>query len=144
MGKIAVVIFCILALLAFATPISNGIHNWRTDDVTQTFSVTTGAAETTANIVLLRDLFNAATTEIQTTSSSISETPIPGTYTSATKTLVLTNLTVNQTRTITLAYYSESEDEYMRIIGPFLLFLIFGGIIGAIIYNALHKSGNRR
>ena len=142
MTKVFVGVILVVFLFAFSGAITNGIHDWRTDSITQTVSVTTGGGVTTANVTLNRELMNDAVTEITSMTSTISETPIAGTFT-APHTLLLTNLTASQTRDITLVYYSETEDTYLQIFGPFLTILIFGGILAAIIMGIFvgGKSG---
>lgn len=144
MSKIAGGIICIVLLIGFGGAITTGLHTWRTDDISQTAVVTTGEAETTGDVILTRELFAGNVSEIHTLSSSISETPITGTYVAATDTLTITNLTASQTRTLTLGYYSEKEDEYLQIIGPFLAFFIFGGIIAAIIWYIWKGNNSSR
>ncbi len=134
MGKIVVAIICIVLLLGFAGGITTGIHNWRTDEVTQLAAVTTGGGVTTGNVVLSRDLYNSAVSEVKSITSTYSEYPATGTYTEGTKTLQITGLAESQTRTLTIKYYSEKDDEILQTLGPFLAVLIFGGIIGAIVW----------
>ena len=143
MGKIVIGILCIVLLVGFSGAITNGIHDWRIDEVTQTFSVTTGSENTTANIVLSRDLFGDSVSEVESIASTIAENPATGTYTAGTNTLNVTGLTGSQTRTLTIVYNSEKEDTIMQTLGPFLTVLIFGGILGAIIYNVVGKKKTR-
>ena len=134
-GRVLVGIITFILLCAFAGAISLGIKGWRTDDVSQGFAVETGAGVTTANVTLSRDLFNDEVTEVQSISSNISETPVATSYTSDTNYLFIAALTASESRALTIVYYSEIDDTIMRIIGPFLAFIIFGGCAGAILYG---------
>jgi hypothetical protein len=143
MGKVVIAILCIIFLVGFAGPISNGIHNWRVDSNTQTFSVDTAAEVTSGSVVLANDLYKDLVTEVTSITSTIVETPATGVYTAATNTLTITGLTANTTRTLTVVYNSEKDDEIMQILGPFLTVLIFGGIIAAIIWYVWKGKSSR-
>ncbi len=145
LGKVFVGILALFLLLgAFASPINDGIKTWRTQNITESFAVTTGGGETTENVTLASDLFQATTSEVESITSTLGgETPVASSYTEATNVLLVAGLTESQSRTLTINYYAEPEETIMRAIGPFLAFLIFGGIIGAIMYGIFHKSGRR-
>ena len=134
-GRVLVGILAFILLVSFSGVIGLGIKGWRTDDVSHSEAVETGAGVTTANVTLTRDLFNDEVTEVQSISSNITETPIASTYTSATNLLGISALTASESRTLTIVYYSEVDDAIMRIIGPFLAFMIFGGCAGAILWS---------
>lgn len=133
-GRVLIGVFTFILLCAFAGSISLGIKNWRTDDVSQSAAVNTGAGVTSANVTLTRDLFNDEVTEVQSISSTLSETPAANNYTSDTNVLNITGLLESQSRTLTIVYYSEIDDTLMGVIGPFLSFLIIGGCAGAILF----------
>lgn len=141
MGKLVLGILAIFLLLgAFASPILDGIKDWRTNDTTESFSVTTGAGETTSNMTLGYDLYQAATAEIVSITSNITgETPVASSYTEATKYLVLAGLNPSAVHTITISYYSETDDNIMRVVGPFLGVLIIGGCVGFIVWGMAHN-----
>ena len=142
-GKVILGIIAIFLLIAvFATSIISGIHGWRTEDTTQQFVVTTAAAETTADITLSHDLFQASTDEVYSVTTSQNETVAATSYVEATKVLTISNLTDDLTRVVTVSYYGETEDDTMRIVGPFLGIVIFGGLTFAIVAGVF-KSGKR-
>jgi len=143
-GKVLVGILAIFLLLGpFSGPITDGIHNWRSSSTTENFDVTTGGGITAANITLNQDLYQAATGEITSISSNNTETPVASGYTEATKVLLVSGLNAAQTRTLTVTYAAETDDTVMRAIGPFLPFLIFGGVIGAILVGIWQSKGHR-
>jgi len=145
-GRVLVAVLSIFLLLgAFASPITDGIKTWRTNDTTENFNVTTGAGETGANVTLSYDLYQAATAEvIGITSDNDTDVPVANSYVEATKALEITGLVASDTRVLGVNYYSETDDRVMRILGPFLGILIFGGLISAILYGMWKKGGRRR
>lgn len=145
LGKVLGGIFVLVLLFAgFGTIISEGIHNLRTDEQVQNNIVVTGMGITTADVVLTHALFNDNTAQVASITSTLAETPVATTYTAATKTLTISALTANDTRTLTISYYTELDDEYMQIIGPFLTFFIFGGILAGVAWGIWQGFGKRR
>lgn len=143
-GRVLVAVLTIFLLLgAFSENITDGIKTWRTVDTSENFDVTTAAGVTGANITLSYDLYQAATAEVQSiTSDNETDTPVANSYVEATKALEVTGLVASDTRVLTVAYYAETDDRVMRILGPFLAVLIFGGLISAILYG-MWKKGKR-
>jgi anti-sigma-K factor RskA len=141
-GKILVVVIAIFLLLAaFSSPILDGIKGWRTNDTTQTFAVTTAVGATTANVTLSYDLYQAAVPEvIAITSTQGTDTPAATTYTEATKVLLVSGLDDDLTRNLSVNYYAETDDDVMRVLGPFLGALIIGGLV-AFIFMGMFKKG---
>lgn len=143
MGK---VIFVILALFlffgAFREPIIDGITGWRTNDTTDTPIVTTGANQTSANVTLSYDLYQAALAEVYSiTSSNNTDTPAASNYTASTRLLTVGGLIPSITRTLTINYLAETDDTVMRVMGPFLVILIFGFVCYIIVRHAQSKRG---
>jgi hypothetical protein len=140
--RVAVGFFVIFLMFAFHTSIDNGIHGLRTDVVIQN-EVVTNAAETTVDIVLDSPLFAAHTTEVTDITSTIVESPAATSYVEGTQTLTISALDDNQTRTLTITYSTEVDDQFMPIVGPFLSFFVYGGIIGAVIFSVWSAKGKR-
>lgn len=107
----------------------NGITGWRTNDTTESFVVTTGAGETAQNITLSYDLYQAAIAEVESISSNETESPAATNYYESAKHLTVGGILASKTRTLQVKYLAETQDATMRIIGPFLAILIFGGCI---------------
>lgn len=137
-GRIAIGLFLLLILFGTRDVITGGVHDFRTEEITQNVVVAT-EAETTAEIALSSELFSDKTSEVISISSSISETPVATSYDPETQTLTVAALTASSERTLTIEYYSQIDDEFMPIIGPFLLILVFGGIFFAIVYGVWKK-----
>lgn len=133
-----------LLLGAFAVPILNGIKTWRTDgEATQTASVTTAAGATSANVTLAKDLYQANITNVSSvTSSEGTDVPAVSAYDETTKKLEIAGLDDDLTRTLTIVYYGETDQEIMRIIGPFLGILIIGGLVVLLLWDTF--TGKKR
>ncbi len=148
MKQIGVIFVGILAVFlflgGFASPITDGIKTWRTTNSTQSFARTTGAGVTTSNVTLSYDLYQAATAEvIGISSNETSDAPVATTYVEATKVLLVSGLAESKTRTLAVNYYAESESQVMRVLGPFLMLLIFGAILYGIGAMMFSKKGRR-
>lgn len=142
MGRVLFIILAVFLLLgAFTTPILEGIEAWRTEDTTESFAVTTAAAQTTANVTLANDLFQNDVAEVITITSNITgEAPIATSYTSATKVLLLSALNASATHTIIINYLAETDSTVIRSVGAFLGVII----IGALIIGIFQGSKGRR
>ena len=136
-GRILIGILALFLFIGpFSTPITDGIHNWRASDTTEADVLTTGAAATTANFTLSHDLYQASVAEIiSITSSNATETPVASSYDEDNYYILLSSLDPANNRTITVNYYAETDDTVMRVLGPFLAILIFGSIVGAILWG---------
>jgi hypothetical protein len=148
LGALAVGIFLIyLALGPFYDPISDGIRNWRTSGTTLEAhtSVVTGGGITTANVTLAKDLYNANLANVTAvTTNNGSDAPVASVYDEATKNLTISGLLASSTRTVTVGYYGESNETITHAVGPFFGFLVFGGILGAIVYGIVKDSKGRK
>ena len=134
--RLGIGIFVLIMMFAFSSTISNGIHGLRTDQVEQTELDVITTSETTADVVLTEgSLFNGAVNQIVSITSTIDEEPHAASYDVDSDTLTVSNLTTSETRDLTITYYTEVTDQFMPVIGPFLPFLIFGGIIFAVIFS---------
>jgi len=140
-GRVILGIIALFLLIGvFAASITNGIHGWRTNDTTQQFVVTLAVGAETANVTLGHDLYQAATDEVYSVTSNITETPVASAYVEATKVLGVSGLDDANSRVLTVSYYAETDDDTMRILGPFLGLLIFGGLSFAIVLGVIKKG----
>ena len=134
--KVFIGILAIFLLLgAFSGAILDGIKGWRTEDTTQSYIVATGAGVTTANVTLSLELYNDEVTEVISVTSNETETPIASSYDDATQKLLIAALNANDSRTLTVNYYGLPDDDVMNAIGPFLGFIVIGGLVFAIVYG---------
>ena len=133
--RLGVGIFVLIMMFVFSSTISNGIHGLRTDSATQNEEVIT-TSETEWDIVLDAPLFNGNINQVvSVTSTDDDDIPLADSYATETDTLTVTGLDTSTTRTLTIIYYTEVTDQMMPVVGPFLPFLIFGGIIFAVIFS---------
>jgi hypothetical protein len=147
LGNAVLGIFAIFLLIGvFATPIINGIKTWRTDGLnSQDAIVATAGGVTTANITLTKDLYQANIVNLDDiTSTDGDDTPVGTDYDEDTLVLAVAGLEASTSRTLTISYYGETDQSVMRVIGPFLGFLIIGGLLTAIAWGMFHnKKGIR-
>jgi len=140
LGKVFLGILAIFLLLgAFASPINSGIKGWRTDNTTNNFVVTTAAGVTTANVTLTANLYQNSISDVAWISSNITEVPVATSYTAASNKLLVSALTAGTVRSLTVNYYGDVDSELMSAIGPFLSFLIIGGLIAAVVISIFWK-----
>ena len=139
LGRVFIGIMAIFLLLgAFATPITDGIKTWRTNDTSDGFVVVTAGGITDANVTLSYNLYQEALAEVSSISSNdTDDSPVAATYTDATKILQITGLDDAETRTLTVNYYAETDSTVMRVLGPFLAFLIFGFLLLGIVWGII-------
>ncbi len=142
MGGVFLAILSIFLLFgAFSGEITDGIKTWRTNDTTESFVVAVGAAVTTANVTLSYDLFQDATAEVQSiTSTDGTDTPVATSYVSASKKLLISGLNDDASRTLTVKYYAETDSTVMRTLGPFLTILIMGGLAFLAIWGSFGQK----
>ena len=151
-GGIFVGILALFLLIGpFQPAITAGIKGWRTNDTTETSALlTTGAGETTTNMTLSYDLYQAAIAEVISVASSNLTADAAAVYATvyseSTKLVTFSPVGASGTRYITIRYYAETDDTVMRALGPFLSVLIFGGCAFAILFSMWKSvsSGNRR
>ncbi len=145
-GKAFIGIIAIFLLLgAFSTAILDGIKTWRTDGLsTQTAVVATGAGVTTANITLAKDLYQANITNVDSiTSTEGTDAAAATSYDEDTLALTIAGLAANTSRTLTISYYGETDQQVMRTIGPFLGVLIIGGLAALVIWGIFEGKKRR-
>lgn len=134
MGVVVIILFIFLGVRTIPT----GVHDWRTDVRTENFIVATGVGVTTADVVLADDPFLNQTDEVETIESTLAEVPVATTYVTATNTLTVSALDANDSRTLTITYNTEVDDDIMRAIGPFLTALIFLFFVGVTLWFVFH------
>jgi len=137
-GNVFILIIGLFLLVgAFRQPIIDGVKGWRTSDTTQSQSVLVAADNTT--ITLSYDLYQAELAEIIDITSNVTGSPAAYGYTESTRSLAINGLGAGQ-QTLVVEYYAETDDTVMQVIGPFLLFFIFFGIAGLMIWGATHSK----
>jgi len=121
------------------------------DEVMQTDEVTTGAVETTADVVLKYDLYDGLVANVVSLKSTLpTDTPTADSYVVATKTLTVGGLTADSMRNLTTTYLTESMGVYTGLgsiakVAPLMVFigLLAGGGFGLFRGVTAMRSGGR-
>jgi len=95
------------AVFLWLLPLSDMIYEFRTEAVTDDVTVDTGAAATTANVTLDQFVYDDDDDTISVT-SSINEVPVFTSYNTTSKTVLVSSLTANTTRTLSVTYDADA------------------------------------
>ena len=93
----------LVAVFLWLLPLSDMVYAFRTDAVTDESEVDTDVGETTANFTLDNYVYNDDIDTISV-SSSINEVPVVSSYNSTSKTVLVSTLTANTSRTLGITY----------------------------------------
>lgn len=96
------IIICSTILILL--PVTDGIYDFRTDLKTDSFTVETVAAQTSANVQLVQALYDNDVSTITITSDDIDDSPLYSSYNTTTRALLMTGLAVSTNRTIEVDY----------------------------------------
>ena len=136
---------CMVILLMGA--VLTGIQDVRSESHTEAHSlVTTAAAATTANVTLVEDLFGDRTSEVTSVTSNLtSDVPLVSTYTASNNNLLISGLTVGETRTLTVVYKIGRLTDFFSVdvaVRAWPMFLVLGviGIIAGAVYSASRRG----
>jgi len=91
------------AVFLWLLPLSDMIYEFRTEAITDDETVTTGAASTTGNVTLDNFVYDDDDDTISVT-SSINEVPEITSYNTTSKTVLVSSLTANTSRTLSVTY----------------------------------------
>lgn len=145
MGKLIGVVFVIVGIMVciymFPT-MMDSLHDLRTNDQTDAFSVDTGGGVTNSSVTLSQDLWEGGTEYVDSVTSDLgTDNPVTNTYTSATNALLIEGLTASASRNLTVIYGIAALDEYSGMeeftgLAPLIIFVIILGIAGAAIWRS--------
>jgi len=143
-GTSVIIGLIMVAVMMVIFPIvMESAHELQTDSYTHTEAgVTTGAGVTAANVVLDEAVWDDSTSHITSiTSDEVTDVPVAGTYTAATKTLNVTGLAESDSRTLTIVYEYDGLEDYtgmgaMAGVAPLLIFI---GVLG-VVMGGLYTS----
>ena len=93
----------LVAVFLWLLPLSDMVYSFRTDPVTDESTIDTGVGETTSNVTLNQFTFNGISS-ITSVSSSINEVPAVSSYNSTSKTALISSLTADDSRTLSITY----------------------------------------
>lgn len=94
----------VAAAILFMIPISAAIYDFRTDLREDTFTSPTGVGVTTANVTLLKPVYDDDTETIDFLSDLATDIPAYSSYNSTSRQLGISGLTANTTRILTVSY----------------------------------------
>ncbi len=143
--RVAVGVILFVMLGAFSSPINTFIKNLRTDPVVVVEEIVTAPAETSGEVNLARELFAYNLINVTSVESSIlDDSPIAASYDENTGDLTISGLDDDNTRDITVNYLAPMDDDFWNALGPFLGFLVYGGITVAIFYMMFEPMIRRK
>ena len=93
----------LVAVFLWLLPLSDMVYSFRTDSTTDESTVDTGVGVTTSNVTLNQFTFNGISS-ITSVSSSINEVPAVSSYNSTSKTALISSLTADDSRTLSITY----------------------------------------
>ena len=104
----------VAATLLFMLPITTMVYDFRTDIREDTFTVTTAAGVTSANVTLLKTIYDNDTATISYLSSK-PEVPVFTSYNTTSRQLLTGNLTALTTRTLYVSYDTDALTGYTAL-----------------------------
>lgn len=96
------IIVCATILLLL--PVSSGVYDFRTDERTDSFAVTTAVATTNATVQLLVALYNNDPVSLSFTSNNTDDNPTYSSYNATSRALGVAGLAANSTHTLGVTY----------------------------------------
>lgn len=111
------IIFALAVL--FMLPITQGVYAFRTDVKEDTFRYPTAVGETTANVTLLKEVYDDDVTTVSVLSDIATDVPVIEGYTAGTRLLDISGLAANATRTLSVSY----DYDALNASGAFDIFL---------------------
>lgn len=105
------------AAILFMLPLVALIYDFRTDQRTNSFTTSTGVAETSANVTLFDDLYNCDLGSVDVNSDDSSDNPVASStaINCTIREITITGLTANTTRTLDVTYDIDALDAFDSI-----------------------------
>ena len=138
----AIAIICAIVAFVFFPQVMRSSEQVKMREVSETHLVTTGAAETTADIILYNDLYNANLEHVlDIKSSNTSDTPVATAYNEVTRTLTVGGLVADTERSLLVKYDTAALTDTTGVgmligLSPFLFLGGIIAIIGAVIWHS--------
>lgn len=121
-----ILVFTVILMLL---PISEGVYNFRTNPRTDSFTVTTAAGVTSANVVLIKNIYDDDTGTIVFASDDADDSPLFTSYNGTTRQVVFSGMAANTTRGLDITYDVDAwaavpaMGTVSDVIMPWLLFI---------------------
>ena len=145
------IVATVLALIGVAflfvlfPSLMEGVQDAQTDVITNTFNATTAAGVTNVTVTLSQPLFNDDTRHVTaiTSDGGGGDNPLPASYTSTTRKLLVTGLDANKTRNLTVQYRTPALADNPGMgtalpLVPTITLLVVIGVIIAVLWTAFH------
>ena len=94
----------VTAAILYMLPVTEAIYDFRTDQRSDYFNYSTSVGETTANVTLLRPVYDDDTSTISVLSDTAADIPVFSSYNTTTRATIITGLADNTTRLLTVTY----------------------------------------
>lgn len=146
MGKVGGVfgILIVMIALMLSPALLTAFDSWSYTESTTIAAITTGVGVYSGNATLGNDLYSDNLDNIiSINSTSSSDTPAPASYSHATNALAIDGLIASTTRSLTIEYLIDREDDLLATLAPFMgvLIIIFLIVLGAGVAFVSFKKG---
>ena len=141
-GAVIGLILIIIGIILFPVLLSSFDDMSKTDAAT-IGTVATGVGVTTGDVTLNSGLYDTNLDNIiDISSTDTDDFPAPSSYNENTDALTVSGLEASTSRALTVEYYTEMDTGYISTIlpiAPFVVFLIFLGAGGGIMYRSIRR-----
>ena len=146
MGKVGAVFGIIIVMIALmlSPMLLTAFDSWSYTDSTTIAAITTGVGVYTGNATLGSELYSDNLDNVVSINSTdSSDTPAPASYSHSTKALAVAGLAASTTRSLTIEYRTEHDDDVLATLAPFMgvLIIIFLIALGAGVAFMSWKRG---
>jgi len=100
----------VVSAILFMLPLTEMAYDFRTDIRTDTFTSPTAVGVTTANVTLIKELYDDDISTIDLSSDLATDAPLANSYNATSRQLGMTGYTANTTRTIEVSYDIDALD----------------------------------
>jgi len=133
--KIAIGIIGIALCLIIFPFVMDATHSIQTESQADSYNVTTGAGETSADVILTKDAWAHNVTAVTNfTSTEATDVPVASSYVEATKALTVGGLAESKTRTLGVTYDTDRLGDYIgfsSLVGVIPLIIFIGLFLGS-------------
>jgi len=136
----------VVAVILWMLPFTEAIYDFRTDVREDNFTVITGVGVTNSTVQLFTDIYDDDISMIDLSSNDGDDTPTYSSYNSTTRNLVVTGLSANTTRTLSVWYDIDALTEsgavgnLLDMLDLFWLLVIIGfpaaGLVAIFVMKA--------
>jgi len=141
----AIAIICVIVAFVFLPQVMHSSEQVKMREVSEVHLVATGASETTADIILYNDLYNANLEYVlDINSSNTGDTPVATAYNEVTSTLTVGGLVVETERSLQVKYDTDALTDVTGVgvligLSPFLFLGGIIAIIGGVIFHVFRS-----